>query len=65
MATRPKKTQRQQVNDILARIRTKEVRIRARRVARLKRAIPICGLFDSEIYDIEQIVFLAYGRTKL
>lgn len=49
----------------LGRAQAREDRERVRRVAKIKKAIAGAKLLDHEIHDLEQIVFTAYGRTKL
>lgn len=49
----------------LSKAQAREDRERARRIATLRRGMASAKLFDHEIHEIEQVVFLAYGRTKL
>lgn len=50
---------------LIKRIQANEDRNRARRVAKIKRAVMGADLLDHELTAIEAVVFGAYGRTKL
>lgn len=50
---------------LIKRIQANEDRNRARRVARIKRAVVDADFLDHELTAVEAIVFGAYGRTKL
>lgn len=64
-ATTPKQLSDRRAADLLQRLTVSEQRVRAQRIAKIKRAICACVFRDDEIWNIEQIVFLAYGRAKL
>lgn len=50
---------------IIADAQVREDRYRARRIADIKRAFAQASFGDGELYEIEQVVFYAFGRTKL
>jgi hypothetical protein len=50
---------------LIKRIQANEDRDRARRVARIKRAVTSADFLDHELTAIEAVVFSAYGRTQL
>lgn len=52
-------------NALIKRIQANEDRNRARRVAKIKRAVAGADFLDHELTAVEAIVFGAYGRSKL
>jgi len=58
-------TRSPQANKLIARIQARSDREKARRVARIKRAVAGADFLDWELSEIERLVFGAYGRTKL
>jgi hypothetical protein len=50
---------------IIAAAQVREDRYRARRIADIKRAVAQANFLDDELTQIEGVVFLALGRTKL
>lgn len=53
------------VEQMLKTAQDNEDRQRAYRIRRIKRAIDGGVFLDGELYQIEQVVFGAFGRTKL
>jgi hypothetical protein len=53
------------VDAILRRAQREEDRTKANRIDRIKRAIAGSTLYDHELAAIENVIFAAYGRTKL
>lgn len=50
---------------VIAAAQVREDRYRAKQLAAIKRAISQADFLDHELRALEDIVFLAFGRTKL
>lgn len=58
-------TKDQKLQAFLTKAQAREDRARASRIARIKRAVAQASFYDSELAELEPIVFAAFGRTKL
>jgi hypothetical protein len=60
-----KKARDAKVQAFLDKAQAREDRYRAQRLSKIKRAIAGAEFMDGELSMLEEIVFLAFGRTKL